>query len=295
MRQHIEYLVRDRLEEAFSEKLEIRNQHSLGGGCINHASKLDTSVGNFFVKWNDQGPKDLFLREAECLEELSSAATCLYIPRVFVKTARTSDNPALLITEFLPPPQMPSARLDEQLGRGLAQLHQYQHEKFGFYHDNYCGATPQDNRWNPDWVDFFGQQRIAGLLRLIENKRQLSGEERQTYEQLINKLPQLIGHQPAPSLNHGDLWSGNYMYAEKGAALIDPASYYADREFDLAMMGMFGGFSDRVWQAYREVYPLPPEWKDRHQLYMLYHYLNHYYLFGGAYGQQAYSIARSYL
>lgn len=116
-----------------------------------------------------------------------------------------------------------------------------------------------------------------------------------TYEQLIDRLPNLIGHQPKPALNHGDLWSGNYMYAADGPALIDPASYYADREFDLAMMRMFGGFSSIVWSAYHEVYPLPKEWEERSDLYMLYHVLNHYYLFGGHYGQQALGIAKKYI
>ncbi len=118
--------------------------------------------------------------------------------------------------------------------------------------------------------------------------------ERKVYDQLLDKLPDRIGHLPKPSLNHGDLWSGNYLYSSNGPALIDPASYYADREFDLALMGMFGGFSPTVWDAYQETYPLPSAWKERHTLYQLYHYLNHYHLFGGHYGQQALQIAKKY-
>jgi len=283
------------LSEALNTSVIIQHHQSLGGGCINHAGRLSTSEGVFFVKWNAQGPEDMFLREAECLEELAKANTSLVIPRVFVRTALTSEEPAVLVTEFLEAPLSPRHQLDEQLGLGLAQLHRHQQEQHGFYHNNYCGATPQDNRWQKDWVNFFGQQRIAYLLGLIRKKHGMGPSEQKVYDRLLDAMPLLIAHQPPASLNHGDLWSGNYMHSSRGPALIDPASYYADREFDLAMMGMFGGFSQRVWDAYQEAYPLPAEWQQRHELYMLYHYLNHYFLFGGHYGQQALSIARRYV
>lgn len=283
------------LSEVLDKPVLIHTMKTLGGGCINHASQLQTNHGSFFAKWNSQGPVDMFLREAECLEELSKANTSLVIPSVFIKTKAEKDVPAFLVTDFLIPPSDNTRDQDEILGRGIAQLHQYQKEQYGFYHNNYCGSTPQDNQWNKDWVDFFGQQRIWFLLQLIEEERPLRSADKDKYEQLIHKLPQLIGHEPEAALNHGDLWSGNYMYTDKGPALIDPASYYADREFDLAMMAMFGGFSERVWQAYQEAYPLPAAWKQRRDLYKLYHYLNHFYLFGGGYGQQALQIVRKYI
>lgn len=282
------------LTEALGEPVTIQGQQGLGGGCINHASQLMTNRGAFFCKWNQQGPADMFLREAECLEELSKARSSLVIPQVVVKTKPDNDLPAILITDFLQPASTQTSQQDEILGRGIAELHQYQQQAFGFYHDNYCGSTPQNNAWNEDWVSFFGKQRIGHLIRLIEKKRALSSAEKNAYERLIERLSDWIGHQPEASLNHGDLWSGNHMYTLKGPALIDPASYYADREFDLAMMAMFGGYADRVWEAYQEAFPLPAEWKERRSLYMLYHYLNHYYLFGGSYGQQAWRIAQKY-
>jgi protein-ribulosamine 3-kinase len=111
---------------------------------------------------------------------------------------------------------------------------------------------------------------------------------------LRDRLPDLLGHQPAASLTHGDLWSGNYLPTAEGPALVDPACAYADRETDLALMAMFGGFSERVWAAYQEAWPLPDGWQQRQPLYQLYHYLNHHYLFGGGYGAQALALARSY-
>lgn len=283
------------LTESLQKKVKIHSDETLSGGCINHATRLATNQGVFFAKWNAHGPEDLFLREAECLEELAKPETSLVIPGVYVKTRKEEQIPAFLVTDFLAQPTGKTAEQDEQLGRGIAELHRYESEQYGFHHDNYCGTTPQNNRWNSDWVSFFGQQRIWPLVELIGQERGMGTEEKKLYEQLLEKLPHLIGHAPAASLNHGDLWSGNFMYSAHGPAVIDPASYYADREFDLAMMAMFGGYSERVWAAYQEMYPLPSDWKERQDLYMLYHYLNHYYLFGGSYGHQALQITRKYL
>lgn len=294
MQEALKSFIEEKLKEERGQSISIQSTKTLGGGCINHASKAVTDQGIFFIKWNAQGPEDMFLREAECLEVLAEAGSDLQIPKVYLKTAAQEGLPAVLVTEFLEPANGPTSQQDEILGRGIAQIHRYQKEAFGFEHDNYCGATPQKNDWQSDWITFFRDQRIGALLRLIDKSRSIANEERKVYDQLLDHLDKWIAHQPAAALNHGDLWSGNYMYAAKGPALIDPASYFADREFDLAMMGMFGGFSNRVWDAYQEAYPLSPEWKQRHDLYMLYHYLNHYHLFGGHYGQQALSIARKY-
>lgn len=295
MEQVLKEFIENSLKDQFGESFKIIASKSLGGGCINHASKMSTSEGSFFLKWNAQGPDDMFLREAESLQALSEANSELQIPEVYLQTEPHDNLPALLITQYLEPSTRPASELDEILGRGIAQIHQYQNENYGFMHDNYCGATPQQNQWQQDWLVFFRDQRIASLLNMIEKSRGLSKEEKNVYEQLLVRMESLLAHQPKASLNHGDLWSGNYMYSAEGPALIDPASYFADREFDLALMGMFGGFSSRVWSAYEEAYPLAEDWKERHELYMLYHYLNHYHLFGGSYGSQALSIASSYL
>ncbi len=278
------------LSEARSERVVVQAIQPLSGGCINQAVKLSTNVGFFFAKWSARAPAEQFVREAEALRELSKASTSLPIPRVVV--AQT--DPALLITTFLEPTTEPQAQQEEQLGRGIAELHRHEYRRFGFYHDNYCGATRQDNPWNNDWVNFYGEQRLGHLLRLLEQKRGLGDSERRTYAQLTERLPQLLDHAPTPALTHGDLWSGNVLYTANGPALIDPACAYADRETDLALMAMFGGFGKRVWAAYEEVYPLSVGWRERQPLYQLYHYLNHDYLFGGGYGRQALAIAKQY-
>ena len=278
------------LTQALGQPVTIHSVRPLGGGCINQATAVDTNRGRFFAKYNEKEDGDLFVAEAASLQALRTACSLLRIPEVIVVQA----SPALMITTFLDPPTESGDSQDETLGQGIAELHRHTRERYGFERTTYCGATPQDNEWNDDWIDFFGRQRIGHLIHLIEERRGWPASERQLYERLLNRLPEWIGHRPAAALNHGDLWSGNYMYTAAGPALIDPASYYADREFDLALMAMFGGFSARVWDAYQEAYPPEAGWRERQDLYMLYHYLNHYYLFGGGYGQQAHSVAQQY-
>lgn len=287
-------LVETRLSEALSQSVQITSARSVGGGCINNAMKIDTNSGLYFLKWNDSGPVDLFLREAEGINVLRNANTNLHIPEVFIATEIQQNDPGILIMEYLPVININSVIQDNQLGEGLAQLHKITNSCYGFENNNFCGETIQDNSWNSDWVDFFGQQRIWHLIKLIEKKRGIHKKEIRLYQKLVERLPSIISHQPAASLNHGDLWSGNYLYTQNGPALIDPACYYADRECDLALMAMLGGFSETVWNVYQENYPLEDGWRDRRPLYQLYHYLNHYYLFGGHYGNQSLSIAKSY-
>jgi fructosamine-3-kinase len=133
------------------------------------------------------------------------------------------------------------------------------------------------------------------LVTRILERRGLPIEEVQIYEKLVHRIPDLVSAEAVPSLIHGDLWSGNFLYSQHGPALIDPACYYADREMELGMMQLFGGFSARVWSAYEEEWPLPAGWETRTKLYQLYHLLNHFLLFGGSYGREACETARRFL
>lgn len=292
--QDIIQLCISRLADTSGMPVRLIGSKPVGGGCINHAVKITSSVGDFFLKWNANGPADLFVKEAEGLNEMQkSENSFLIVPKV-IWSKPTDDLPGLLLMEYLPPSGSTSG-FDERLGRGIAQLHRHTASKFGFYHSNYCGTTLQDNKWKDSWPEFFGQQRIWLLVKQIAAMRGVTPEEQKIYARLVDKMPQLLGHQTVPSLIHGDLWSGNYMYTANGPALIDPACYYADREMELGMMQLFGGFSPTVWKSYQEEYPLPDEWQQRIKLYQLYHLLNHYLLFGGSYGQQALGIAKMFL
>ncbi len=284
----------ERLSVLTNQPVALKTLQMLGGGCINQAAKLTTSVGDFFVKWNALAPSDMFGKEAAGLTEMAPANNpFLKIPKV-IWFRETDDLPGLLLLEYLQPAS-PTSGVDEQLGRGIAQLHRKTARQFGFYHDNYCGTTVQDNTWTDCWPEFYAQRRIWHLVQQIQAKRGMSVEELKIYEKLVDRMPVLLSHETVPSLIHGDLWSGNYMCTTDGPALIDPACYYADREMELGMMKLFGGFSVSVWNAYQEAFPLPKDWQQRVRLYQLYHLLNHYLLFGGSYGYQALEIATEYL
>lgn len=287
-------LVENELSKKFGEKVYIENSTALGGGCINHASKISTNVGDFFLKWNSNCAEDIFLREAESLIELKKASENeLYVPDVFV-SKKVDSTPGFLVMEYLDPGSAFSDG-DEKLGRGLALIHKYLNKNFGFYNNNYCGATIQNNTWTENWAEFYRDNRLKFLLGLIQNESPMPGHEADIYKKLLRKIPELVPDNSEPGLIHGDLWSGNYMMSQNGPALIDPASYYADREMEFGIITMFGGFSKRFFAAYNEVHPLPYDWQERNNLYQLFHVLNHYYLFGGGYRQQALQIAKSYL
>lgn len=282
------------IAEKLGKKIIPETPEPLGGGCIHHASRLKTNAGVFFLKWNGEGPRDIFLREAECLMEMKKAVRGqLVIPEVFV-AEEIGDTPGFLVLEYLDS-GTPARDQEEALGRGLAVMHQFTGDQFGFYSNNYCGSTPQNNTPENCWADFFRDKRLGFLLSLIQNKHPLPSSEIQVYDRLLEKIPELLPEKSTAVLIHGDLWSGNYMHTLKGPALIDPASCYADREMEMGIMTMFGGFSSRFYAAYQEVNPLPAEWKERNRLYQLYHVLNHYYLFGGGYRGQALHIAKYYV
>ena len=174
------------------------------------------------------------------------------------------------------------------LGQALAKLHGHVAPRYGWEHDNYIGATPQVNDWHDVWPKFFAQRRLAPQLALARQ----NGMERTLVargEGLLDRLPALfLEYRPAPSLLHGDLWGGNAGALSDGTPVIfDPACYYGDRETDIAMAELFGGFPDTFYAAYRAAWPLDPGYETRKTLYNLYHILNHFNLFGGAYLGQA--------
>lgn len=270
-------------------KVHIVRTTPVGGGCIHQATKVETTSGQYFLKWNDRCAADLFEREAESLKELKKAgAENLVIPDV-IHAGRAGEVPGFILMEYMKPGHTRSE--EEQLGKGLAQLHGFAGKSYGFYHDNYCGSTLQDNTWCENWADFFARQRIAKMVSQISNFRPLSSEQIKIFSRLVQKIPEILPVTASTSLIHGDLWSGNYLMTERGPALIDPASYYADREMELGIMTLFGGFSERCWAAYNEAYPLEPDWRYRNRLYQIYHILNHYLLFGGSYLHSAIETA----
>ena len=161
------------------------------------------------------------------------------------------------------------------LARMLAKLHRTTAPRFGWPRDNYIGATPQVNSWRDEWRVFFEECRLQPQLALARQKG---------YAIALHGVAGILdGHRPKASLLHGDLWAGNAGFIEEGPVLFDPAVYYGDREADLAMTELFGGFPADFYAAYNDAYPLDAGYETRKHLYNLYHLLNHLNLFGGGY------------
>ena len=198
---------------------------------------------------------------------------------------------AYLVLEYI---EMQSGGDWAELGKGLAQMHRLEAPEFGYTLDNTIGSTRQSNlNRTTSWVEFFRDSRLKFQFNLAEQK----GNKLKGVDQLLDKLEDLLGgNSPAPSLVHGDLWSGNASFDSEGRGVIfDPACYYGDREVDLAMTELFGGFSSEFYRAYNEEYPLAEGYERRKNLYNLYHIVNHLNLFGSSYKGQAEAIIQSYL
>jgi fructosamine-3-kinase len=182
----------------------------------------------------------------------------------------------------------PDRRAEERLGAELARLHAVTGPSFGLDRDNAIGASPQPNGPAGDWVAFWRERRLGFQLELAA-RNGYGGRLQERGAQLLESLPALLArHRPRPSLLHGDLWAGNHgMLADGTPVVFDPAVYYGDREADLAMTRLFGGFGPRFYAAYEAAWPLPAGARERVALYELYHVLNHLNLFGGGYLAQA--------
>lgn len=255
----------------------------LSGGCISQAQKLSDGHQHWFVKTNGASKLPIFEAEAEGLSALRATQTIgVPAPLCWGEAAGT----AYLVLEFIE--SGPGGQVGQiQAGQQLAALHQHTAQRFGWQRNNSIGATFQSNDWQNNWIDFWREQRLGFQLNLAA-RNGYSGKLQDKGEQLLGKLDALIDHAPQASLLHGDLWGGNITFDEQGQPVIfDPAVYYGDRETDLAMTELFGGFSPDFYAAYKEAWPLPPGYMVRKHLYNLYHILNHLNLFGGGYASQA--------
>ncbi len=263
---------------------------AIGGGCIAQASRLEAANGTFFLKWGDGAVARTFAPEAAGLQALRNTNT-LTVPHVI---ASSSASPGFLLTEWIAQGKR-SAGFDEALGAGLAQLHQSTVSLYGFAIDNFIGRTPQLNTWDDSWPVFFQQYRLAPQVALArQHGRWQSGWDK-ALDALYNKLPDLLPAKPPASLLHGDLWGGNYMVSVEGEpVLFDPACYYGDRETDLAMTTLFGGFNAAFYDAYAAAWPLETGYLERRPIYNLYHQINHLNLFGGSYAHGIAAVLERY-
>ncbi|MCC7488093.1 MAG: fructosamine kinase family protein [Gammaproteobacteria bacterium] len=258
---------------------------SVGGGSIHACYRVAERSGRaWFLKLNEADCAPLFAAEAAGLAELAHAQA-VRVPAVIGHGV--ADEVAWLLLEYIELEQGHAAAAT-RLGERLALQHRRGADHHGWHRDNSIGTTPQRNGWQDDWLEFWRRERLGFQLHLAARHGHGAAFDGRD-ERLLAALPLLFaGHRPAPSLLHGDLWAGNWGMTRAGEPVIfDPAVYYGDRETDLAMSELFGGFPREFYVAYQHAWPLPPGYPVRRDVYNLYHVLNHLNLFGGAYLAQA--------
>ncbi|MGE5794865.1 MAG: fructosamine kinase family protein [Bacteroidota bacterium] len=253
------------------------------GGCIHSSWVLESGGVRYFAKTNDAALADAFAAEADGLRALAAAG--MRVPEPVAQGE--ADGKAFLVLEHLPLGHGTDAAF-RTLGRALARLHAHHGTAFGWHRDNFIGLTPQPNGRHASWAGFWQAERLAPQLELAA-RNGYRGELQSLGREVIDAVPRILaGHAPAPSLLHGDLWSGNAGFlADRAPVVFDPAVYYGDAEADLAMTELFGGFPASFYAGYREVRPAGDGYRHRRILYNLYHVLNHLNLFGAGYRGQA--------
>ncbi|MBK1650319.1 fructosamine kinase family protein [Rhabdochromatium marinum] len=276
-------LIIDQIAAASGVPFSPSPPRSIGGGCINSAYQLAEGERAYFVKLNQREELAMFEAEAAGLAELA-ASNSLRVPRPLC--TGTADGQSFIAMEWITLGRQHSQSA-AAAGRGLALMHRCTRETFGWDRDNTIGSTAQLNTPQADWVSFWREQRLGFQLDLAA-RHGYAGALQTRGARLLEALPALLDHAPQPSLLHGDLWGGNIGYDQQGAPVIfDPAVYFGDREADLAMTELFGGFGADFHAAYRDAWSLAPGYSTRKSLYNLYHILNHLNLFGRGYLSQA--------
>lgn len=272
------------ISHASGERFRIEQRVSLGGGCINSAYRLSDNQRSYFVKLNDAQLRHMFDAEYAGLQELRRAGA-IRVPQPV--TVGDCGGQAWLVLENMELGQGGDSRM---AGEQLALMHRHQAQQFGWSIDNTIGSTLQINQQQPEWVKFWSAHRLGFQLQLAL-RNGLDERLQQQGGKLLGCFHLLMDHDPVPSLLHGDLWGGNIGYQHDGTPVVyDPAVYYGDREADIAMTELFGGFGADFYAAYNAVWPLDSGYAVRKTLYNLYHILNHANMFGGGYAGQALSM-----
>lgn len=281
---------------------EIINQIPVGGGCINNSMQIVSGRRSYMLKWNMDSPPKMFSTEARGLKLLERTNT-VRVPKVYASSEGRLGVPDFILLEWLAKPSGERATFDQSaLGVQIGLLHQKgispkEPPAYGLDHDNYIGRIIQKNSWDTDWVRFYRDYRLLPQMEFAKKTGRLPKERRKKLETLLERLDRWFGKVlRRPSLLHGDLWGGNAMTGPGAIpVIVDPAVYYGDREAEIAFTGLFGGFSSRFYDGYREIWPLEPDFQERKDLYNLYHLINHLNHFGETYGFQVDSILKKYI
>jgi fructosamine-3-kinase len=272
------------LAAALRREVAAMPETRIHGGSINECLRWQTARGPIFVKRAPLAQRAMFEAEADGLSRLKQAGS-LRVPETLA--LGSADDEAFLVLEWLDfvPPDPAS---EERFGEALAWQHRNRGPGYGLERGNFIGATAQPNELSDDWVSYWRERRLLCQLDLAA-RNGYSGRLQNRGRQLAGVMDVFFAsYRPAASLLHGDLWSGNRGTLADGTPVVfDPAVYYGDREADIAMTMLFGGFGPRFYSAYAATWPLDQAAGTRRALYNLYHVLNHLNLFGGGYRAQA--------
>jgi fructosamine-3-kinase len=269
------------------QQLEVEGVHvspgtspaPVSGGDISAAWRLTGTDGDLFIKTGPRSLQPMFAAEADALAELARPGS-IRVPRL-IATGQCGQL-AYLALEWLQL-EAADARVEHLMGEQLAELHRTTRDRSGWHRDNTIGLTPQINTWHENWIDFFREHRLAFQLQLATD-RGFGVELKDRGSRLLKRLPIYFEKVESPaSLLHGDLWAGNWGSCDGQPVVFDPAVYYGDRETDIAMTRLFGGFGSAFYDAYEAAWPLADGHEERQHLYQLYHVLNHLNLFGSGY------------
>lgn len=270
------------IAQATGKEFTVADLRGVGGGCINQGYRVKGKEAKYFVKLNQSDRVEMFAAEALGLKQMYATQT-ISVPQPICWG--TAGDRSYIVLEWF---DLAGGNKDswQQMGRQLATMHrQGTSSSFGWEMNNTIGSTPQINTPMENWADFFAEQRIGYQLKLAQRR----GGNFPSRDRIVNAIRDRLGDRnPTSSLLHGDLWSGNAAIRADGAPVIlDPATYYGDRETDLAMTELFGGFPSAFYRGYNETWELDKGYPKRKSIYNLYHVLNHFNLFGGGYGSQA--------
>ena len=267
--------------------LKIFSTTPLSGGDINDVFLMETNNGRLVAKVNIASAfPGMFEAEKEGLDALRNTKI-IKIPEVF--SVGSNNDITYLLLEYIPQ-KTESENFWEDFGKKIALLHQHTNRKFGFNNSNYIGSLPQSNEWCTSAYEFYITQRLEPQFKMASE----NGYSFKNLSPFYKKLEEIIPEESA-SLIHGDLWNGNYTIDNHGqACLIDPSVSYFHREMDIAMMHLFGGYSQVLFNIYNEIFPLQGEWKSRLDIWQLYYLLVHLNLFGSSYYGSVEKILKIY-